>query len=236
MNLIYLCVYWDYKYLSVVFVTKLYIWCFLGFCMSLRAVYERLKLHVLDCTSLCTIGNPFFGTYEKLVLGMDNDSFLKARLIATGTSYLGMGFLFAGGREISRKVFGVNKDSPEKKQEIHDAAYAMAFNTMLGPIIYGLSGADLKQILYGTAFAVATAIPTGIAAGYALDAGRDLAGFDESPRLPKRISGLSPWKKKGLYAAAVAASLGIIGLLYRVPSEKPAGIAKQPTLEQRIDK
>jgi hypothetical protein len=204
--------------------------------MGVHAVYERLKLHVLDCTSLVTIGNPFFGAYEKLVLGLPNEIFLNARLIGSGWTYAGMGFLFAGGRDLSRKLFGISKQSPEKKQETHDALYAMAYNSVFAPLIYGFSGADLKQVLYGAAFAVATAIPTGIAAGYAIDIGRDLAGFDESPRLPKRLKEWASWKKKGLYAAAVAVSIGLTGLLYRVPSGNPAVPEPKVTLEQQVER
>jgi len=61
---------------------------------------KRLKEHFIDSTSGLVASTPIFATFETVVAGLSDEVSLNARLLAVGLTYLGMGSVFAKGRDL----------------------------------------------------------------------------------------------------------------------------------------
>ncbi len=191
---------------------------------------EYTKKHIIDTTALLSSTNPFYGLFEKIAYGMSNETSINARVNIAEMSYLGLGLIFAKGRDLSRKLFHVNDKTKESIQTAHDGLYSSAFNAALGPVLYTLSGSqDWKEIAVATLGNMVLAFPTGIVAGYAIDAARDLTGIEESKRIPKSVRNINPNLKKTIAAVLVGASLGLMALIYSFTPDK---ITQQNSTQQ----
>jgi hypothetical protein len=120
---------------------------------------------------------------------MSDQISIDTRLTIAGISYGGMGFAFARGRDLSRKIFHITDQSRERTQTIHDIAYTAAFNLAIAPPLYIAMGADVKQAIIGGLSAAAMSTIMGPLSGYSIDAARDLTGLRdcERPSYPKLI-------------------------------------------------
>ena len=195
-----------------------------------RKTLEYGKKHIIDTTALLSSTNPFYGLLEKTAYGMSNETSINARINIAKMSYLGLGLIFAKGRDLSRKLFHVNDKTKESLQTTHDGLYSAAFNAGLGPILYTLSGSqDWKEITVATLGNMVLAFPTGIIAGYTIDAARDLTGIKESKRIPKSLRNINPNLKKTIAAGLVGASLGLMALIYSFIPDK---ITQQNSTQQ----
>lgn len=179
---------------------------------------EKFKRHLVDTTAGLTEVTPIFAGYEIFLAGMSNEVSINARILAAGMGYGGLGSVLSRGRDYSRRIFGISEKSPERLQAIHDTGYLVAFNLVISPIIYALSGeTDPWKIATGTALAMAIGGLNGPAIGYSIDAFRDLAGLEECERksYPEILRKRSSKVKKGIAALAIATSLGITAQMYK---------------------
>jgi len=186
--------------------------------INLRTVARNLRQHVTDSTSMLVESTPVFAAFEVGVAGMTNTVSLNTRVAAAGLAYLILGYVYGKGRDLWRGHFGITQESEEKIQKKNDRLYTAAFNAILSPIIYGLTGAEGLQILTGTGICVGLGLVNGWPMGYVMDAYRDLTGFEECKRTsyPKIIKRQSPAVKLGLAAMLAAGSLALTDGIYKL--------------------
>ncbi len=196
-----------------------------------RNVIDWGKYHVVDTTAMLTSTNPLYTAVETMVSGLSDETSIKARLYVAGLSYAGVSLLFARGRDLSRKIFGITDKTKERVQQIHDTVYTAAFNIPFCSTLYFLSGArDAKEIITATAGGVIMGACTGGLVGYGIDAFRDLIGLKESQRVPRCVRNQSPKVKKIIAAGLIGASLGLMGIIYSLTPDNPH--IQQPSFQQ----
>lgn len=175
-----------------------------------------LTYHFIDSTAMLAETTPAFAAYEVFGAGMSREVSMNTRLIIAGLTLGGLGGLYGKGRDISRRVFHIDKETRESVQHLHDALYTSVFNVVISPPLYLAAGErDIKKIAIGTIGSIVLGLANGGPLGYTIDAFRDLTGLESSKRLPKLISEQSPTIKKSLAAILVAASLATTGLIYK---------------------
>ncbi len=204
--------------------------------MSLRSI----KQYLLDNTMSLASVAPIQASFETLLLGMPSDVSIKSRFVGAGISYIGIGWLYVNGRDVSLKYFGIDPKIKGWKRGLHDFLYAAAFSAIVSPGMYLLSGSNMEDAVNGTGTMIALSLPCGIVSGYAIDAGRELHGLlppKEQPteRLPQAIRSLPKSAKYGLYATALASLIGLSALVYSFAPKKSYEHAQPTNLEQRID-
>lgn len=175
-----------------------------------------LRNHLVDATAILAQSTPVYGLVETLT-GMPNDISLNSRFVAAGTFYAGMGKVWTKGRELSAKLFKIGKESSEKAIALHDAGYSLAFNSLFCPAMYLIAGSrDVKEIAFATGASALIGLVNGAPQGYAVDVFRDLTGIQKCDRTtyPEFIRRQNSTVKKGILAGAVAASIGLMGLIY----------------------
>lgn len=203
---------------------------------------DNLKYHVVDSTALLAESTPIFAAFETGLAGMSDDISMNARLFATGLTYLGgMGYAYAKGRDLSRKLFKIKDTTKEKIQGFHDSVYLGAFNLAVAPAIYLASGArDPKEIAIGTASAIALGLVNGAPMGYAVDLFRDLTGLKECerPSYPRLLKRQNSKTKKGLAALLTAGAIALTAGVYSLTPNKQepqTAYQERPAIEQRVD-
>ena len=201
---------------------------------------DNLKYHIIDSTALLAESTPFFAAFEVGLAGMSDEVSLNARVIAAGATYfLGMGWAYAKGRDLSRKLFKVKETTKERIQFLHDSAYLGTFNIAVAPLIYLAAGArDPKEILIGTAAAVGLGSVNGAPLGYAVDMFRDLTGLRECkrPSYPKSFKKLGSKTKKGLAALLTAGAIALTAGIYSLTPEQQESHIDVPSIEQFVEK
>jgi hypothetical protein len=185
-----------------------------------RKASNSLTCHLVDSTALLVESTPVFAFFETRIAGMSNTVSINARLFAAGLTYLaGTGYIYAKGRDLSRRLFKIKDDTTERLQVLHDAAYLSAFNLVVAPLIYGASGArNIKQIAIGTATAMGFGLINGGLMGYAVDLFRDLTGLKECnrPSYPGVLRHKNPRIKQGLAILLTVGALAITVGIYAV--------------------
>ena len=177
--------------------------------------------HLIDTSAILVCNNPIMGFVENVVIGMPDEVSIRARCVSSLVmTFLGTGSMFSRGRDVSRKAFDVGQASPEKKQMLHDLCYQIGFSAF-NLALYRVCGAETKEMIGGTLLAMGISAAKGPIKGYAIDAFRDLAGIEESSRLPGSIKSLSPKVKKGIIVAAIVASIAAMCLIYRATPQNP---------------
>lgn len=188
--------------------------------MKLDGLYQKLKSYVVDNTSLLVESTPVFAAFETQIANMTSNVSLNTRLGAALLGFAGIGTALAKGRDYSRKLFGISEISSESNQFMHDTIYLAAFNLVASPILYRYIGGetDLEKIAWGTGLSILIGGLNGPAIGYAIDAGRDLAGLEENKRAsyPKFIKRQNNLVKKSIATLAIAGSLGLTAGLYSI--------------------
>ena len=179
---------------------------------------DILELHLVDCTALLAESTPVLAAFETGIAGMSVQVSMNARLLAAGLTYFaGTGYLYAKGRDLSRKLFKVRDTTGERIQGAHDAAYLGAFNLVFAPLLYVASGArNLKEISIGTAAAIGFGLVNGGPLGYAVDLFRDLTGLRDCnrPSYPYLLKRQNPKIKLGLAALLTAMGIALTGVIY----------------------
>lgn len=168
-----------------------------------KKVARGLKFHLVDATALLAESTPVLAAFEIGIAGMSVHVSLNARIFAAALTYFGgTGYIYARGRDLSRKIFRIHDNTKEKIQHFHDSAYLGAFNLVFAPLLYLASGArNFKEISIGTATAVAFGLVNGGPMGYVIDMYRDLMGLKECQRssYPAFLKTQSPAVKKVLF-------------------------------------
>lgn len=190
--------------------------------METKNICEKVKrgiqFHLIDATALLAESTPVLAAFETFFAGMSVRVSLNARILAAGLTYFGgTGYIYAKGRDLSRKMFRIRGDTKERKQHFHDSAYLGAFNLVFAPLLYLASGArDAKVIAIGTATAVAFGLVNGGPMGYVLDMFRDLAGLKECNRssYPELLKAQSPAVKKALCSLFIVVALALTWFIY----------------------
>jgi len=190
--------------------------------MALRKTYEKakdwLKGHIIDTTSVLAVTTPSFTLWENVALGFSDELSIGSRVSSAAVFYLGMGSVFAKGRDLFYRVI---KQAESKCQ---DMAYSTLFGSVYGVGIYSANGGSLEEVVVGSLTGGVLSAALGIPIGYAVDAGRAITGRKTSDRIPAKIHNLSSKKKKRLAAGILAASLAIIGTTYAATPEGFKGI------------
>ncbi|KKR01798.1 MAG: hypothetical protein UT26_C0032G0007 [Microgenomates group bacterium GW2011_GWC1_39_12] len=178
---------------------------------------EAINNHLVDSTAILTESTPLFAAFETLAVGMSPEVSMNTRMIAAGSAYAGLGYIYGKGRDISRRLFRVTDKTSERYQHLHDSLYSGAFNLVLAPTIYFFAGEkDISKIAVGTACAIGLGSVNGGPIGYSIDLFRDLTGIKKSERIPKILRRQNSKVKKSLVAllvgGAIATTTGIYGL------------------------
>ncbi len=186
---------------------------------------------------MLTESNPIYSFIETGIAGMSVDVSIRARLLATGLSYLGLGYIFAKGREFSKEIFKITQKTKEKIQHFHDMTYTTAFNLALTPIIYYISGArGWREIALGVCTASFWGAINGGALGASVDVFEDLASLKSCERrwYPNVIKRQNPKVKKTIAIGLVATSIGLMALIYSsIPKyRQKESSEKIPSIEQ----
>lgn len=182
-------------------------------------VKPGLKKYLIDSTAILTVTTPLFATFETFIAGMSIENSINSKFVAVGLTYAGMGRLFTSSLDLSRKVFNIGPETSEKIKHFHDASYSAAYNLLICPAFYYVSGVrDLKQIAIGTGIGVGMGLVAGGPMGYAIDAFRDLTGLESSKRIPLIVTQQSSKIKKSLTALILASSLGVTSGSYYLNS------------------
>lgn len=206
------------------------------------ATPEKLKYHLSDSTAMIAEATPVFAAFETGIAGMTDGASLNARIIGTILGYVGMGSAYGKGRDAWRKLFKITDRTRERIQYAHDIAYTAAFNIIVGPVIYLISGVrNIEEIIIGTACAAVFGAVNGGPLGYAVDAFRDLSGVKPCERksYPDAIRKQPSKVKKWIIVGAMAAMIGITSMVYSfVPNRNVMQyITKpKPVVEQKIEK
>lgn len=200
------------------------------------------KNHLIDSTALLAESTPVFAAFETGLFGaaehigldrVSDEVSLNARLIAAGITYFGgMGYAYARGRDLSRRLFKVTETSRERVQGFHDAIYLGIFNLAVAPLIYVASGArDIKEIAFGTTVAIGLGLTNGAPLGFAVDMGRDLMGLKECNRslYPQLLKRRSSKIKKGLAALLTAGAIALTAGVYKMTPNNNNHSYQQPT-------
>lgn len=183
-----------------------------------RKVARGLRFHLVDATALLAESTPVLAAFEIGIAGMSVHVSLNARIFAAGLTYFGgTGYIYARGRDLSRKIFRIHDHTKEKIQHFHDSAYLGAFNLVFAPLLYLASGArNFKEISIGTATAVAFGLANGGPMGYVIDMFRDLMGLKECQRssYPDFLKTQSPTVKKVLFVSFTLVAVVLTWFIY----------------------
>lgn len=183
-----------------------------------KKITKGIQFHLVDATAMLAESTPVLAVFETFIAGMSVQVSLNARLFAAGLTYFGgTGYIYAKGRDLSRKVFRIHDGTKEKIQHLHDSAYLGAFNLVFAPLLYLASGArNIKEIAIGTATAVAFGLVNGGPMGYVIDMFRDFMGLKECQRssYPQLLKRQSPVVKKILFVLFTLVAAAITWFIY----------------------
>lgn len=177
---------------------------------------------MIDTTAVITESNPIYCAFE--VFGpahMSPAMSMNSRIVATTLGYLGLGYLYSKGRDLSKRIFHITDQTKERIQSHHDIAYTVAFNLALSPPMYAasqaLAGEELnwEKIAAGTATSLIIGAVNGIPLGYTVEIFRDLTGIKECHRPSYAFFKEKSSKVKRLaLASLISLSIGALGAIY----------------------
>ena len=182
--------------------------------MNKEKLKYELKRHIADSTAMVSIATPVNAALETMVVGMTDEVSIKSRLWAAGITYAGLGSL-TKIRDASKKLCGITKQSREYVKGLHDILFAGVFIVGIKPFIYLASGEnDWRKIGLATLFSTLTTGAMAYPLGYAVDTYREVAGVEDSGRLPKFIEKQDIKVKRALVTSFTAGCIGLAGLVY----------------------
>lgn len=163
-----------------------------------KKIVTYVKQYIVDTGAPLLIINPTFAAIEIFFSQMSIAASINARIRSLIVVFLGIGILFAKGRDYSRAIFGLSDTSSEFNQSLHDGLYNVLFSSFVGILIYVGSGASLLQGFLATAGSVVLSFFLGPLSGFSIDLFRDLTGLRASGRIPVWIGKLSSPMKLAL--------------------------------------
>jgi hypothetical protein len=189
--------------------------------MSKEKILNKAKKviseYLIGSTAIATVTLPIYAGLETFGAHMTIEDSVSARKAGVFLTYAGLGWVYNNGMKISRKLFGVKKETKERIKHNHDTAYAIGFNLTTSPLFYYILGQrDWSVITYGTLLGTVVGLFGGGLVGYSIDGFRDLIGVESSERVPKIIREANPTLKKGLAAALVASSIVLTDGVYKL--------------------
>ena len=185
--------------------------------MDKRSIVKGIKNYLVDTTGLLATAMPLYAGVEVFGAGMSAATSLEARLKVAQLSYLGMGFIYSKGRDLSRRIFKVNGDSPELKKVVHDSIYQVVFNGIMGVPIYLSSGASLEEAIKGVTATSVLSLVSGPISGYGIDLFRNLCGTtNEFSRKPQLVNNLGKKAKRALAIALIMGTVVSMAGIYKI--------------------
>jgi len=201
-------------------------------------ITKNLKQHFVDTTGLLTESNPVFTAFEVGVAGMSDEVSIRARVVASGLAFLGLGSLYGKGRDMSRGLFHITDQTSEKAQSLHDALYSSLFSMCIAPPIYLASGSrDLKEIVVGTLCGAGFSAINGMPQGFAVDVYRDLVGIKSCERriYPEYLRNQSQKAKRTLAIGLAVASIGLMGLIYNATPDQEVEVVPSQQIDYNLE-
>jgi hypothetical protein len=185
---------------------------------------DAVKYNVVDSTGMMIESNPLFSAVEVGLVHYTDMASINARIFFTASAYLGVGFLYGKGRDVSRKIFKVTDQTKEWKQHTHDILYTAAFNLVVAVPIYAASQAvageeiDMTKVFVGSGLSTVIGALNGSPMGYFVDVVRDLTGMRECKRksYPVFLKEQTPPVKKLILGGLAAASIGLMTAVYSI--------------------
>ena len=190
---------------------------------TIRTSGTRFVKHIADSTALLVPATPVFAAQEIFLAGMSTEVSLKSKLIIAGVTYLGGGAVVSLGRDLFKKLFGINSKSSEKAQNTNDLIYFAALNIPSNLLLYYLSGErDGWKLAAGTLLSSGLAALLGPVVGYTMDAYNDIFGIKTCERqgYTRYIKNRRPFTKVGLAALSVTASVAFTYGIYTHATDK----------------
>ena len=181
----------------------------------MKKIFEALKVHFIDSTAIITVTNPMYTALEMGSAGMSGETSMHARMLGSALTYAGFGSLYAQGRDLSKKMFGITDAASERAKTLHDTLYTFVYLAALQPPFYYAAGSRrIKEIAIGTVGVAVIGLFSGPVTGYTLDSYRDFTGLKESERLPDFIKNQTPRTKKYAAVLLTATSVGALAAFY----------------------
>lgn len=195
---------------------------------------DLVKDNFVEATGMLVFTTPVFAALETIVpkyLGYSESIISKylafpelipvdsidARVKTAIAMYVGFGLLFSKGRDISRAIFNVKKESSGNIKKVHDSIYATAIGMPAVSALY-FSNGNISTVEAVQAVVASTIGSTlfGWMTGLGIDYMRDLLQDIKSVRVPKIISDLPRNAKYAVAAIIIAGSVGKTMAVYEV--------------------
>jgi len=195
---------------------------------------ELFKDSFVEATGMLIPTTPFFAAFETLIpkyLGYAEPMISKyiafpeytpsdsvdARIKTIAAMYIGFGFLFSKGRDISRESFNIDKESRGIFKKIHDGIYAATIGLPAAAYLY-YTNDDLSnlQIIQGVVASTVASSVLGMVTGLGIDYARDLMQNKKSVRVPDYISNLPRNAKYAIVGVSALASIAATEGVYRI--------------------
>lgn len=198
-----------------------------------KQIHKELANYFVDTTGLLVASTPVFAAMEVFVSNMPVDVSLETRLKMTQLSYLGLGWAYGKGRDLSKKALKVTEQSKAWQKISLDIGYNVTFNAVISFPIYLSSGANLQQALIGTEGACLLSTIAGPLNGYGIDTFRDLIGTKPTTRIPQYVQNMNTQVKKALAIGLVGASIGLTAGIYKIKNgySKPPQVITEATIQ-----
>ncbi len=202
----------------------------------LKKTSRFIARDITTSTALLIVASPFQAINDTYVLeylgkafnsdnmmAMTNESSIYAKFGVAAITYCGAGWGYRKGREVYRRLLGISDKTNEVIQGVNDWIYTAAYSSsvLIGGYLYSHES-DWWKI--GTALTISAASQSirGPLIGYSVDCFQDMFGFKECNRTtyPSVVKRMGRKGKAVVAAGAVAASIGLMALLYNLtPSE-----------------
>jgi hypothetical protein len=141
------------------------------FCKADRSILHisRFGQHLIDSAAVSCSITLIYSTVELFVLGISALVSLRARAILIIMVFLGLGSALARARDLSLRLTGVFHSGSEVKRTAHDVIFNIVVNALFAPLVYGMAGATLSELLNGTVSTIAISSVTGPINGAMID-------------------------------------------------------------------
>ncbi|MEK6760471.1 MAG: L-alanine exporter AlaE [Nanoarchaeota archaeon] len=184
------------------------------------SISGQIKNYFVDTTGLLLVSIPIAAAVEIFIIGLSISISLESRIKVIALAYLGLGLIYAKGRDFSKKLFKIEKNSSEKIRALHDSFYTVLFNIILSLIIYLSSGANLSLAANGAVVIAIVSFISGPISGYSIDSFRDFTGTKNSDRkMPAFLKNAGSDAKKIISIVIVITAVVATAGIYLIKSE-----------------
>src|SRR3989344_4308879 len=136
----------------------------------MKGFSNALKVHFVDSTAILTVTNPMYTALEMGPAGMSSETSMHSRILGSALMYAGFGSLYAQGRDLSKRMFGITDAASERAKTLHDTLYTFVYLAAFQPPFYYAAGSrSIKEIAIGAVGSALMGLLSGPVTGYALD-------------------------------------------------------------------